>query len=113
MAKKKVLQKKTRKKVKKKTRRKASVATIGDISRKMSQSGLSALTPAELRVVENIERMKERRKSTEHTFAELEALAAEGRITIAQIKELTEMRQALEKKKRKLKFALFLAFENN
>jgi hypothetical protein len=72
--------------------------TLDELQAKIATFGIGALTPSELVVAEKLDRLKARRKRTDLTLDELEALAKSGKITTAQIKELSEMRQALEKK---------------
>lgn len=106
---KKTPQKKTRRKTrakaaKKPTRKprakapKKRVETVAELQAKIEREGAGALTFDEIAKYEKIERIKRRRKRSDLTMAELEALAKEGRITTAQIKELSEMRQALDQK---------------
>lgn len=73
-----------------------STMTIGELNAKVDAFGVGALTPSELAIVEKLDKMKARRKRTDLTLSELEELAASGKITTAQIKELSEMRQALD-----------------
>ncbi len=94
---------KTRKKttINKATRKRAKKRdfTLDELQAKIATFGIGSLTPSELVVAEKLDRLKARRKHTSLTLDDLEALAKSGRITTAQIKELAEMRQALEKKK--------------